>query len=76
MLDKQQEIPKRKTILRHLSLPEIENSHKTQSNWMREAYREHGYTMQAIAEYAKLHHSTVSRRIKEGDNHAQNKVSF
>jgi len=41
---------------------------------MREAYRDHGYTMQAIADHAGLHHSTVSRLIKEGDDNARNKT--
>jgi len=34
---------------------------------MREAYWEQGYTMQAIADYAGLHPSTVNRLIKVGD---------
>lgn len=38
---------------------------------MREAYRNHGYTMRAIAEYANLNHSSVSRLIKKGDDHAR-----
>lgn len=70
----EREIPKRKRILRHLPLNEIASAEKDESIWMREAYREHGYTMQAIAEYAGLHHSTVSRLIKKGDEHARNKT--
>ena len=42
-------------------------------DWMQEAYGEHGYTMQEIADYAGLHHSTVSRLIKKGEKNAQNK---
>jgi len=68
------EIPKRKKVLRHLPLSEIARKDKKRSGWMREAYREHGYTMQAIADYAGLHHSTVSRLIKEGDENARNKT--
>jgi len=70
----QQEIPKRKKILRHLPLSEIALEGGERSEWMREAYREHGYTMRTIAEYAKLHHTTVSRLIKEGDRKAPNKT--
>jgi len=37
---------------------------KEQQEWMYEAYTEHGYTMQNIAMYAGLHHSTISKKIK------------
>ncbi|MBN4073513.1 hypothetical protein JYT23_01610 [Mariprofundus ferrooxydans] len=62
------DIPKRKQLLRHLPLAEIEGKGRKRGDWMREAYSEHGYTMQAIADYAGLHHSTVSLSIKEFDN--------
>ncbi|MDX8404992.1 MAG: transposase [Mariprofundus sp.] len=66
-------IPKRKQLLRHLPLSDIARTDRERSDWMREAYREHGYTMQEIATFARLHHSTVSRIIKTADEHAQNK---
>jgi len=66
-------IPKRKQQLRHLPLADIARGDRERTDWMREAYREHGYTMQGIAEYAGLHHSTVSRLIKLGDENARNK---
>jgi len=69
-----QDIPRRKRILRHLPLTDIASIDRESSDWMREAYREHGYTMQAIAEHAGLHHSTVSRLIKKGDEHARDKT--
>ncbi len=68
------DIPKRKKLLRHLPLAEIVGTGRTASEWMREAYRSHGYTMQMIADYAGLHHSTVSRLIKERDENAPNKT--
>jgi len=68
------EIPKRMKQLRYLPLLEIAKDDRSRSDWMREAYREHGYTMQAIADYAGLHHSTVSRLIKVGDENARNKT--
>jgi len=68
------EVPKRKKLLRHLPLSRIARENRARSDWMREAYREHGYTMQAIADYAGLHHSTVSRLIKAGDENARNKT--
>jgi len=66
-------IPKRKAVLRHLPLADIAGMHRGRSDWMREAYHEHGYTMQAIADFVGLHHSTVSRLIKRGDENARNK---
>jgi len=68
------DVPKRKRVLRHLPLSEIAREGRPKSDWMREAYREHGYTMQMLADYAGLHHSTVSRLIKQGDENAPNKT--
>ncbi|MDX8409751.1 MAG: hypothetical protein R8J84_06900, partial [Mariprofundales bacterium] len=64
------DIPKRKRLLRHLPLAEIAGKGREQGVWMREAYREHGYTMRAIANYAQVHHSTMSKIIKQGDEYA------
>ncbi len=66
-------ITQRKAILRHLPLSDIAQEGRERSDWMREAYCEHGHTMQAIAEFANLHHSTVSRLIKAGGENARNK---
>jgi len=66
-------IAKRKVLLRHLPLSDIAREDRERSDWIREAYREHGYTMQEIADYACLHHSTVSRLIKKGEENARNK---
>jgi len=60
-------VPRRKQLLRHLPLAEIEGEGRERGEWMREAYCEHGYTMQAIADYAGVHHSTVSLLIKKAD---------
>jgi len=68
------DIPKRKQLLRHLPLTEIEGEGRERSDWMREAYCEHGYTMRVIADYAGLHHSTVSLSIKELDNNPRIKA--
>jgi len=62
------DIPMRKQLLRHLPLAAIATKNKDRGEWMREAYCEHGYTMQAIAAFAGVHHSTVSRLIKDYDN--------
>ncbi len=66
------DIPKKKQILQQLSLSEILTWGETDGVWMREAYRSHGYTMQEIADFAGVHYSTVSRRIKKED--ARNKT--
>jgi REP element-mobilizing transposase RayT len=68
------DIPKRKQLLRHLPLAEIEGEGRERCDWMREAYCDHGYTMQAIADYAGLHHSTVSLLIKASDNNPRFKA--
>jgi len=60
-------VAKRKAALRHLPLSEISRNQKESGKWMKEAYCEHGYTMQAIAKFAHLHHSTVSKFIKLED---------
>jgi len=65
-------IPKRKQILRHLPLSEIMQPGRERGDWMCEAYREHGYTMQEIATFSGLHHSTVNRIIKSSDENTQN----
>jgi len=66
-------IAKRKLLLRHLPLSDIAQEGRQRSDWIQEAYREHGYTMQEIADYAHLHHSTVSRLIKMGERNARSK---
>ena len=65
-------VSKCKAILRHRPLSELAQPDRARSDWMREAYCQHGYTMQAIADFADLHHSTVSRLIKLGDKKKQN----
>jgi transposase len=37
----------------------------SQSVAIAEAYRTHGYQMQEIAEFLRVHYSTVSRRIPQ-----------
>ena len=69
-----QGISKRKQTLRHLPLDELEAQGKSRGGWMREAYQEHGYTMQMIADFSGVHHSTVSRLIKQDDENARNKT--
>jgi len=39
--------------------------------YLSEDDREHGYTMPEIAAFARLHQSTVSRKIKAADKNAQ-----
>jgi REP element-mobilizing transposase RayT len=70
----ERDIPKRKQVLRCLPLSEISAVDKRRGQWMKEAYQEHGYSMQSIADYAGVHHSTVSRLIKGEDENARNKT--
>jgi len=67
-------ISKRKVLLRHLPLSDIVQPDRRRGEWMREAYCEHGYTMKAIAEFANLHHSTVSRLIRMEVENARSKT--
>ncbi|MFA9562092.1 MAG: helix-turn-helix domain-containing protein [Nitrospirota bacterium] len=39
----------------------------SQSVAIAEAYRTHGYQMQEIAEFLRVHYSTVSRRIRQAE---------
>ena len=71
---KVRDIPKRKQTLRYLPLAELAAQSKPRGKWMKEAYQEHGYTMQSIADFVELHHSTVSRLIKQEDENARNKT--
>jgi len=68
------DVPKRKQRLRCLPLSEIAAANKRRGQWMKKAYQEHGYSMQSIADYAGLHHSTVSRLIKKEGENARNKT--
>jgi len=68
------DIPKRKQMLRCLPLSEIAAANKRRGQWMKEAYQDHGYSMQSIADYAGLHHSTVSRLINGENKNARNKA--
>jgi len=46
-------------------LPELAKTCESRGEWMYKAYREEGYTMKEIADYAEVHYSTVSRIIKQ-----------
>ncbi|GAB1233572.1 hypothetical protein UT4_20400 [Ferrigenium sp. UT4] len=50
-----------------MPLSEITGENRERSDWMREAYQEHGYTMHEIADHAGVHHSTVSKILKEAE---------
>lgn len=65
-------IARRKRMLRHLSLSELADG-KPRSEWMCEAYCEHGYTMQQIALFAGVHHSTVSKCIKNATKRSKSR---
>ena len=47
-----------------LSLAAIEARYAQRGAWMAAAYRDHGYTMQEIADHAGLHISSISKIIK------------
>jgi len=54
-------------IQQHISqsnLSDIQNTSAERGEWMTIAYRQHGYTMREIADYAQVHYSLVSKLIK------------
>ena len=52
-------------------LPELAKTCESRGEWMYKAYREEGYTMKEIADYAGVHYSTVSRVIKQYERELQ-----
>jgi len=58
------EVPRAQRFVRQKSLPELESATPDRRQWMAEAYRNHGYTMREIADYAQLHYSSVSKLIR------------
>jgi len=60
-------------IQQHISqanLADIQNTSAERGEWMSIAYKQHGYSMREIADYAQVHYSLVSKLIKawEEDN--------
>jgi len=52
---------------RHFSRPKLkdmESKITDRGEWMSTAYREYGFTMREIADYAGVHYSLVSKIIK------------
>jgi len=58
------EVPRSQKHIARRGLDELEAGKTERGEWMAEAYRQHGYTMREIAEYARVHYSLVSKIIK------------
>jgi len=58
------EVPRRQKHIAHLSLDDLMGSEIGRGAWMTAAYREQGYTMREIADFAEVHYSLVSKIIK------------
>jgi len=58
------EVPRVQRYVKRQSLHELESETSDRSEWMAKAYREQGYTMREIADYARLHYSSVSKFIR------------
>ena len=58
------EVPGSQKNIARSSLKEIKSSASNRGEWMSTAYRQHGYSMREIADYAKVHYSLVSKVIK------------
>ncbi len=62
---KLKEIPREQRLLGRLPLSEIFAAAETRDDGILAAYRDHGYTMQEIAEYLGVHYATVSRHLSK-----------
>ena len=52
---------------RHMSRPtldELQAAHTERAEWMARAFRDHGYTLNEIADHADLHYSSISKIVK------------
>jgi len=58
------EVPRGQRYIVRKHLQELDHAASTRGEWMAEAYREHGYSMREIADYAQLHYSSISKIIK------------
>lgn len=58
------EIPRSQKKLVRRTLEEMAAAAESRGAWMSAAYREHGYTMREIADFADVHYSLVSKIIK------------
>jgi len=59
------EIPRIQSHVIRPALQELSVRTVERGAWMADAYREHGYTMRQIADFAQVHYSLVSKIIKE-----------
>ena len=59
------EAPRLQRQLARSKLEDIDSGQASRGAWMTAAYRQHGYTMREIAEYANVHYSLISKIIKE-----------
>jgi len=58
------EVPRSQKYIMRRSLEEIKADVSERGTWMTAAYRNHGYTMREIADFAHVHYSLVSKIIK------------
>jgi len=58
------EVPRAEKYIVRLSLEKIKAGSSKRGDWMAAAYRDHGYTMREIADYAEVHYSLVSKVIR------------
>jgi len=58
------EAPRIERQLVRRKLEDLDSGRDSRGEWMSDAYRQHGYTMREIADYANVHYSLVSKIIK------------
>ncbi len=59
------EAPRAQKLLIRSKLENIDSGKRSRGEWMAAAYKEHGYTMREIAEYANVHYTLVSKIIRQ-----------
>jgi len=62
------EIPRSQRHVVRCGLDVLETAHTGRGEWMSKAYRQHGYSMREIADYAGVHYSLISKIIKAWEN--------
>ena len=58
------EVPRAEKHIIRSSLDKISTCSLERGEWMTSAFKDHGYTMREIANYAEVHYSLVSKNIK------------
>jgi DNA-binding MarR family transcriptional regulator len=62
------EVPRSQRNIARRSLKDIKAEASERGEWIMAAYKNYGYSMREIADFAKVHYSLVSKIIKKREN--------